>query len=138
MICLQDLSPYSIMNINEIQVFCITKRTWNVGETWLVISITLLTLECSNDNVILKNHAEKEIQIVFTECGILPNNVNESSLNICSTYSISLVSLKEMLKEAEEFIVKFLHVTVSVHTQKQDLRGKKTTTDVSKCYFSQR
>ena len=29
-----------------------------------------------------------------------------------------------MLKEAEEFIVKFLHV--SVHTQKQDLRGKKT------------
>ena len=87
-------------------------------------SITLLTLECSNDNVILKNHAEKEIQIVFTECGILPDNVNESSLNICSTYSISLISLKEMLKEAEEFIVKFLHV--SAHTQKQDLRGKKT------------
>lgn len=25
------------------------------------------SVECSNDNVILKNHAEKEIQIVFTE-----------------------------------------------------------------------
>jgi hypothetical protein len=44
------------------------------------------SVECSNDNAILKNHAEKEIQIVFTECGILPDNVNESSLNICSTH----------------------------------------------------
>jgi hypothetical protein len=44
------------------------------------------SVECSNANVILKNHAEKEIQIVFTECGILPDNVNESSLNICSTH----------------------------------------------------
>jgi hypothetical protein len=86
MSCLHDLSPYSIMNINEIQIFCITKRTWNVRKTWLVISITLLTVKCSNDNVILKNHAEKEIQIVFTECGILSDNVNESSLNICSTH----------------------------------------------------
>jgi hypothetical protein len=43
------------------------------------------SVECSNDNVILKNHAEKDIQIVFTECGILPDNVNESSLNIYST-----------------------------------------------------
>jgi hypothetical protein len=44
------------------------------------------SVECSNDNVILKDHAEKEIQIVITECGILPDNVNESSLNICSTH----------------------------------------------------
>ena len=34
------------------------------------------SVECSNDNVIPKNHTEKEIQIVFTECGILPDNVN--------------------------------------------------------------
>ena len=44
------------------------------------------SVECSNDNVIPKNHTEKEMQIVFTECGILPDNVNESSLSICSTH----------------------------------------------------
>ena len=45
-----------------------------------------MTVEYSNANVILKNHAEKEIQKVFTECGMMPDNVNESSLNICSTH----------------------------------------------------
>ena len=39
------------------------------------------SVECSNDNVILKNHAEKE-------CGILPDNdnVNESSLHLFYTF----------------------------------------------------
>jgi hypothetical protein len=39
----------------------------------------------------MNNHAEKEIQIVFTECGVLPENVNESSLNICSTHFSHIV-----------------------------------------------
>ena len=40
------------------------------------------SVECSNDNVILKNHAEKEIQIVFTECGILPENEKSMSMKV--------------------------------------------------------
>ena len=44
------------------------------------------SVECLNDNAILINHAEKEIHILCTECGILPDNFNESSLSICSTH----------------------------------------------------
>jgi hypothetical protein len=119
MICLQDLSPYSIMNINEIQVFCVAKRTWNVGKTWLVISID--SVECSNDNVILKNHAEKEIQIVFTECGILPDNVNESSLNICSTHFSHIL---EINVKRSKIIYCEIPPCISTHPEARSTRKK--------------
>jgi hypothetical protein len=48
------------------------------------------SVECSNDNVIPKNHTEKEMQIVFTECGILPDNVNESSLSVQNKAKINI------------------------------------------------
>ena len=93
------------------------------------------SVECSNDNVILKNHVEKEIQIVFTECGILPDNVNESSLDICSTHFSHIL---ERNAKRSRIIYCEIPPSISTHTEARSTRKKRQTTDVSKCYFSQR
>ena len=93
------------------------------------------SVERSNDNVILKIHAEKEIQIVFTECGILPENVNESSLSICSTHFSHI--LERNVKRSRRIYCE-IPPCISTHLEARSTRKKDKTTDVSKCYFSQR
>ena len=80
-----------------------------------------MIVKCSNDNVILKNHAEKEIQIFYTECGILPDNVNESSLNICSTHFSHII--ERNVKRGRRINCE-ISPCISPHPE-EDVRGKK-------------
>ena len=79
------------------------------------------SVECSNDNVILKNHVEKEIQIVFTECGILPDNVNESSLDICYTHFSHIL---ERNAKRSRIVYCEIPPSISTHTEARSTRKK--------------
>jgi hypothetical protein len=69
----------------------------------------------------MKNHAEKEIQIVFTECGILPDNVNESSLDICSTHFSHIL---ERNAKRSRIIYCEIPPNNSTHTEARSTRKK--------------
>ena len=60
---------------------------------------------CSGNFITLKRHSEDNIEIIFTECGNLPENIFESPLKICTSHL--QISCKEITGEAEGYIAKY-------------------------------
>lgn len=46
---------------------------------------------CSGDFVQLKRHSEEDIKIIFTECGLLPENLFESHWKICASHFANIL-----------------------------------------------